>query len=715
MSMDAALDTFIAEAQELLEQMEAALLRIGDGDNDPETLNEIFRAAHTIKGSSGLFGLDNIVAFTHKVENVLDRARDGDFNIEKDLLNILLKCGDHIGSHVAAVIAGVEISAENVVVEQELVEALGPWLAEESPSSDDEEDNEENNSSEGCWHLSIRLSGDVLQNGMDPLSILKFLKTMGEFQYFETITNTLPAKEKFDPETLYFNFELGLISSASREAINDAFMFVADGAEIKLVPPQSAIEEYIKLIKSSGLGQRKLGEILVNSGALTLKELDDAVSDQVTQLFESGAKKPLGEMLMDQQQVSPQVVSAALQQQTKERTSTTRFIRVDSECVDQLINLIGELLVSRQRIDLLCDSVANNDLEEAVTGMGSITEQIQDAALNLRMVPIGDTFQRFQRVVRDTAAGLDKDIRLVLEGSETELDRSMVERLVDPLTHIVRNSIDHGVEPVSIRKERNKPEQGLLKLSAYHDAGSIVIEVRDDGGGLDTNRIRQKAIDNGVVEASQQLSNHDIHQLIFHAGLSTADSVTDLSGRGVGMDVVRRNIESLQGGIEIESESGKGTMIRIRLPLTLAIIDGFHVSAYGTDFIIPQATILECMDFNSVEHVAGRNSINLRGELVPYLSLKSIFALAGSKTEPEKLVVVKFGNDRAAIIVDVLHGEIQTVIKPLGPIFQALKGVGGSSLLGGGEIAFILDIPQLIHSAVLMESRHKGVREDFSA
>jgi len=718
MSMEEALDTFIAEARELLEQMESALLRLGDGDHSPETMNEIFRAAHTIKGSSGLFGLNDIVAFTHKVENILDRARNGDIDIDDSLLSLLLKCGDHIGVHVNAVIEGMSLSEEQNLNEKQLVEALQPWLDDDDTDDDADDDTPLSPSSledSGCWHLSIRLSPDSLRNGMDPLSIFKFLQTLGEFQYLYTLNDDLPERKDFNPESLYLGFELGLQTEASREAIDDSFMFVREDAQITLVPPNSAVEEYIKLIKSTTSSQDKLGEILLACGAVTSRDLDNSLNEQTQQLFEEGTKTPLGSLLVEEGRVPAVVVKTALEQQKEKqiRGSATRFIRVDAERVDQLINLIGELVVSRQRVDLLCEYTSNNELEEAVNGMGGITEQIRDAALNLRMVSIGETFQRFKRVVRDTAGDLGKDIALVLEGSETELDRSMVESLVDPLTHIVRNSIDHGIEQVDVREERGKSAQGQLKLSAFHEAGNIVIEISDDGGGLNTARIRQKAIDNGVVDANEQLSDREVHQLIFNAGLSTADAVTDLSGRGVGMDVVRRNIESLQGSIDIDSQEGQGTTIRIRLPLTLAIIDGFHVSAYGTHFIIPQNTILECMDFNSVEHVRGRNSINLRGDLVPYLELKSLFVLNGDKSEPEKLVVVSFGNARAAIVVDVLHGEIQTVIKPLGPIFQSLKGIGGSSLLGSGEVAFILDIPQLIHSAVTLETRETSLPEDM--
>ena len=382
---------------------------------------------------------------------------------------------------------------------------------------------------------------------------------------------------------------------------------------------------------------------------------------------------------------------------------------MDAERLDHLINLIGELVINRQRVDLLAGKLGNSSLIEAVNSMGNFTEQIRDAALTLRMVPIGDTFQRFKRVVRDTAKELGKDIQLDISGAETELDRSMVEKLTDPLTHIVRNAMDHGIEPIAVRRERNKPEAGVISLSAYHDAGNIVIRIADDGGGLDLEKIRKKAIANGVIEEADTFTTQELYQLIFHPGLSTAEQVTNLSGRGVGMDVVKRNIEALQGGIEIDSELGIGTRFTIRLPLTLAIIDGFHVDAGGIDFIVPQNTILECVDLPSLPQVEGQHCVNLRGEQVPYIRLQELFHLARKNDVREKLVVVQFGENRAGIVVDDLHGEIQTVVKPMGPIFHALKGIGGSSLLGTGAVALILDVPQLIGFAVNVEHRRNNV------
>ncbi|WP_062062287.1 chemotaxis protein CheA [Cellvibrio sp. OA-2007] len=717
MNLDGALQTFFAEAEDFLNSMEAALLRMDEGDTDMETINEIFRAAHTIKGSAGLFGLNDIVSFTHIVENVLDRARDEKIVISSDLLSIFLPCRDHIAVLVENARQEQENDAACLAQGKALLDSLQPWLeaapqqvaanvpaasvATTHASNSDVETNHE------AWHISVRFGPDLLRNGMDPLSILRYLRTLGEISHITTITEHLPAFDDYDPEQLYLGFEITLISNASQQQIEDAFMFVREESELKIIPPRSNIEAYVNLIKSLPENTQRLGEILVKSHAITFQELEAALATQKSQAKSSGAVGMLGNILIEEQSVPAEIVNAALDKQKKVSEKKTsgenRFIRVDAERLDILINLIGELVINRQRVDLLSSKMGNPTLIEAVTSMGNFTEAIRDAALTLRMVPIGDTFQKFKRVVRDTAKSIGKEIELEIEGAETELDRSMVEKLNDPLMHIVRNAMDHGIEAIAVRQERGKSSSGTIKLTARHDAGNIVIGIHDDGGGLDIERIRKKAIANGILEEGEHLTRQELFQLIFHPGLSTAEQVTNLSGRGVGMDVVKRNIEELQGGIEIESEVGVGTSFSIRLPLTLAIIDGFHVTAGHIDFIVPQNTILECVDLNSLMHVQGQNCVNLRGEQVPYIRLREIFSLEPKDHSREKIVVVQFGEKRAGIVVDELHGEIQTVVKPMGPIFQALKGIGGSSLLGTGAVSLILDVQQLIGFAINRE------------
>jgi two-component system, chemotaxis family, sensor kinase CheA len=712
MNLDAALQTFFAEAHDLLNSMESALLRLDEGDKDPETINEIFRAAHTIKGSAGLFGLDDIVSFTHTVENVLDRARDEKISITSDLLSILLPCRDHIAKLVENAMHNRSNDTLCLAEGKALLNSLTPWLETSKANTPGAVINTPQSQEPESWYISMKFGADLLRNGMEPLSILRFLSTLGSISQITTVADQLPDLQEFDPEQLYLSFELTLLSNATQQQIEDAFMFVREDSNISIIPPRNNIQAYTHLINSVPENTQRLGEILVKSHVISYQELEAALVTQKNQAKASGAVGMLGDILIEEQEVAPEIINAALDKQKKniekKNSPENRFIRVDADRLDKLINLIGELVINRQRVDLLASKTGNATLMEAVTSMGNFTESIRDAALTLRMVPIGDTFQKFKRVVRDTAKSLNKEIELEIEGAETELDRSMVEKLNDPLMHIVRNAMDHGIEAVSIRQSRGKPDAGTIKLTARHDAGNIVIGIHDDGGGLNIEKIRKKAINNGIIEESEHYSRQELFQLIFHPGLSTAEQVTNLSGRGVGMDVVRRNIEELQGGIEIESEEAVGTSFSIRLPLTLAIIDGFHVTAGNIDFIVPQNTILECVDLNSLLHVQGQNCVNLRGEQVPYIRLRDIFSLQAKESVREKIVVVQFGEKRAGIVVDELHGEIQTVVKPMGPIFQALKGIGGSSLLGTGAVALILDVQQLIGFAINREHQRNA-------
>ncbi|WP_444995674.1 chemotaxis protein CheA [Aliikangiella sp. IMCC44359] len=727
-----AMETFYAEANELLAVMEDELISFDNSTDQREALNSVFRAAHTIKGSSGIFGLNHIVEFTHVVENLLDKARDGELEVDQQLISLLLKCRDHI--EILVQTEGDEFKSNDELIKQgELLHhSLHQYIVDDTvveTSSGETKHNPDNKQTikKGLWYISIRLDQDCLRNGMDPISFIRFLSTLGSIHKIETIGDNLPEFNDYDPESLYLVYQLSLEAEVSQETIEDTFMFVEESSDIQIVPPESDISEYLKIIQSAPENESMIGQLLISCGAISEDELFDALSHQSDVIKKGGDELKLGEILTEKKAISSCVVEDALNKQKEIRKKSNikepNFIRVDSERLDVLINLIGELVINSQRIELISESLKDSSLNEAVESLENFTEEIRDAALDLRMVPIGATFQRFKRVVRDTAEALGKNIDLVIEGAEAELDRLMVEKLVDPLTHIVRNAIDHGVESSEERLEKSKSKKGTVKLSAYHESGHIVIEVSDDGKGLDAEKLIKKAINKGILNESDSISPQEINQLIFHPGFSTAENVTDLSGRGVGMDVVKRNVEALQGSIEIESVPNKGSTFRMRLPLTLAIIDGFYVESEDTNFIIPQATIVECMDFNQYRAIDNRHCINLRGDMIPFIRLKEIFKLQkkietdeeillGEKRE--KLVIVQFGDNMAGILVDELNGEIQTVVKPMGQIFQMLKGIGGSTLLGNGDIAFILDIPQLIEVASDRESKQHREREKSS-
>jgi two-component system chemotaxis sensor kinase CheA len=437
--------------------------------------------------------------------------------------------------------------------------------------------------------------------------------------------------------------------------------------------------------------------MLVQVGAVSQDKLDQVLStQQQTRGMPSVAKAKIGDLLESQAGVAPEVVAAALGKQQKIREnapSEERYIRVQADRLDAVINLLGELVIAGAGATLLARESNQSSLIEANLHMHSLIEEIRNGTLGLRMVPVGETFSRFRRVVRDTASSLGKEVNFEIVGGDAELDKSMVEKIADPLMHLVRNSLDHGIESAELRAERGKPAQGTLTLNAFHDSGSIVITVQDDGGGLNRERVLAKAIERGLVEPGQHLSDSDIYALIFEPGFSTAEKVTNLSGRGVGMDVVKRNIAALRGTVGISSKEGQGTTVTVRLPLTLAIIDGFLVGVGKAVYAIPLDMIEECVTYSAEpEH----DYTNLRDQVLPFIRLRTLFCIAGQPAKGENIVVLRYGGQKVGLVVDSLLGEFQTVIKPLGSMFNQVKCISGSTILGSGDVGLILDVPALI-------------------
>lgn len=722
MNLDDALQTFIAEARDLLHHMEEALLRIEQVPDDVDTINAIFRAAHTIKGSAGLFGLDGIVAFTHVAESVLDKVRANELDVTPELVALLLQSGDHIRELVDHLVRGGEVSVRVAAQGQSLVEQLSDYL-DDKPAShatasvvnvpaefvpptthgggEVEADH---------WHLSLRFGRDVLRNGMDPLSFIRYLGTLGQIVHIVTLLDAIPPAASMDPEICYLGFEVSFKSQADKATIENVFEFVREDCRIRILPPHSKISEYLDLLGDMPQEQDlRLGDMLVRCGTLTPNELDTALRIQKAQSHMDGeAPLPIGEVLVGQHMVQAPVVDAALEKQKQRKDSKaaqTNLIRVDADKLDALINLVGELIIAGAGASLAAQRAGVPELLESTATISRLVEEVRDSALDLRMVQIGGTFSRFQRVVRDVGKELGKDIELVISGGDTELDKTVVERIGDPLTHLVRNSMDHGIESAEVRVARGKPARGTLKLNAFHDAGSIVIEVSDDGGGLNKERILKKAIERGLVTEGQNLSDKEIHNLIFEAGFSTAEAVSNLSGRGVGMDVVRRNITALRGTVDLDSVEGQGSTVRIRLPLTLAIIDGFLVGVGNAVYVIPLDMVVECIELNEMDHDGGSDKryLNLRGEVLPYRRLREHFEVQGHPVRRENIVVVRYGEHKAGLVVDRLMGEFQTVIKPLGKVFQLIQGIGGFTILGSGEVALILDVPGLMRQVMTGE------------
>jgi two-component system chemotaxis sensor kinase CheA len=723
MNDDPALDTFVAEANELLRDMEAVLLHCEQGTADSEAINVLFRSAHTIKGSSGLFGLEGIVSFTHVVETVLDEVRTQAAPISGPLAAVLLECCDHIQRLVDAVANGAVCDDAAMLqagapVLKRLRQQSGfgsgpvtvPPAAAATPAAEmpaAATPAAAGDAARGLrvradsWHLSVRFAAEVLRNGMDPLAFIRYLTTFGTLTGLQLIEEALPPPEQFDAEACYLGFEIALKTEAAKSKIEAAFEFVREECSLRILPPRSRVADYVALIRDLPEADGRLGELLVNCGTLTAQELSAGLKLQAEREAAEGSAPRLGELLIDQQVIQPAVLAAAVSQQGEARASKaaeSRSIRVDGDKLDRLIDLIGELIIAGAATGSEARQAGLARLQESAQQLARIVEEVRDQALKLRIVQIGPTFSRFSRVVRDVARETGKDIQLEVSGADTELDKTLVERIADPLTHLVRNAIDHGIETPELRRSRGKPAAGTVRLNAYHDAGSVVIEVADDGGGLNRDRILEKARQRGLVSPDQVLTDTQVYELIFEPGFSTAEQVTNLSGRGVGMDVVKSNVTALRGSIHIDSQPGEGTQVRLRLPLTLAIIDGFQVGVGGSSFVIPLDLVEECVDLplDGDTATASAGHISSHGSLLPLIHLRELFEIGGAAGRRRSVVVVRGAGERAGIVVDELLGKLQAVIKPLSRLFRQLQGVGGSTILGNGKVALILDVPGLI-------------------
>jgi two-component system chemotaxis sensor kinase CheA len=711
-----ALETFAQEVDELLTAMEEALLSLDDAPDDIESINSIFRAMHTIKGSSGLFGFDDVVAFTHEAETVLDRVRNGERQIDTGLISVLLACKDHttqliqhfLHNENEALPEALKQQSQTIIKQlvgsSTVAVASGMPSAQEQKADHFEVDVNTTNSSDN-WVISLAFTQDALRNGMDPLSFIRYLQTLGKIIEVIVTMPTVSSLESMDPENCYLNFKIAFNSSADKKTIEDVFEFAEDDCDITILPPNSRQEHYLQLLADFPEDQiTRLGEMLVEIGAITEKEVASILSEQRD--GDKAGIKPLGEMLLEKNILQQPVIEQALKKQEAVKQKINKessYIRVDATKLGYLINLVGELVISGAAMRLMVDKHGLSDVDDVASTMGHLVEDIRDTALQLRMVQIGETFTRFQRVVHDVSKDLGKQIQLQITGGESELDKTVVEKINDPLTHLVRNSLDHGIEMPAVRVRAGKPEKGTIQLNAYHDSGRIVIQISDDGQGLDAEKIVAKAVAKGLIKQDQILSKTEIYNLIFEPGLSTKEEASNLSGRGVGMDVVKRNIEALRGSVSIDSELGQGTTVTIHLPLTLAIIDGFMVEAQNERYIIPLSMVEECVEMSSDEWQIDevQHYVNLRGQVLPYLRLGDFFHNNKKHTRihRESLVVVRFGETKAGFVVDELHGENQTVIKPLGKLFENLNGIGGATVLGSGDVALILDVQGLIQHA----------------
>jgi two-component system chemotaxis sensor kinase CheA len=633
--------TFFEEAAEHLASLEEGLLRLESAPQDQELLNSIFRAAHSIKGASSTFGFADVARFTHGMEGLLDRLRDGQVIASSKLVESLLRGADMLSTLVAAAKEDNTTPIDTREIEGEILAWLGERqtaapLASQSVAP----------STETTYELRFEPHPGIFETGMDPLLLIRELSTLGTVSDLTLDSSRLPRFDAFDPCQCYLSWSLRLSTSAAKSQIEDVFMFIADDSKITIQP-----------------------------------------------IVEQPGPPPA-------QEAAP---AAESNQRTTKKAVSTESIRVSVDKVEELINLVGELVIANSMVTQALSQVPSEQaplLREAVAIMERTTRDLQTQVMGVRMVPIASVFNRFPRIVRDLAQTLEKRVRLDIAGEETELDKQVVEAIGDPLTHLIRNAVDHGIELPHLRLEKGKPDEGHLTLTAAHEGGKVLIDIADDGRGLDVERIRHKAIQQGVISEDAVLPPEQIQQLIFHPGLSTAEKVTDVSGRGVGMDVVKRNIEALNGSVSIQSQVGQGTRFRIALPLTMAILDGLSVSLADDVYILPLLSVVESLRPRpeEIKTVQGRGEVILvRGEALPLIRLHRAFNVEPLVDDPcQGLVVIIENQDKKfGLLVDSLLGQLQVVMKSLEANYRKVDGVSGATILGDGTVAFILDIAAL--------------------
>lgn len=720
---------FFDESRDNISKIENSLLHLENEPKDNDMINELFRNVHTIKGSSGMFGFDNIMEFTHTFETLLDKVRHDEILITDEIISESLKANDYI-SKMLDLAENNEKVTNNFIKDGNQIttklQQLSSSINEETTSAEskqlegDEELVEIN--SEGVaatpqnvkniyWHISLRFHENVFQYGLDPFAFIAHLENDGQIISIVPITENIPNAENYDAEKCYLGFEIVYDTKMDKNSIANIFEFVIDDCDIIILPPQSDIAYYMNLINNLKEPIELMGEILVAAGALTQNELNQAIKIQnkLKEEYVDGEDVPLiGDIIVEEKMVQPSVIDAVIKKQQEIKKvveKKNRSMRIDVAKIDQMIRSVGELVIATAGLKQLSSEKNYSSLDEVSNSISRLVEDIRDNTMSVRMIPIGETFNSFKRTVRDLSKSVNKTVDLEIYGGDTELDKTLIEKIQDPIMHLVRNSIDHGIENSDERIAMGKPANGKIVLNAYYESGSVAIEVNDDGKGLNREKILEKAYEKGLISGETELSDKAVWDLIFSPGFSTAKEISNVSGRGVGMDVVRSNVESLRGIIDVDTQENVGTTFRMNLPLTLAIIDGFLIDVGGMNYIVPLEMVVECLEITEeikLERKAG-NFFSIRGEVTPFINLKDFFSCSDNDSDSDinisnvdNIIIVKYAKKTAGLIVDQLLGKFQAVIKPLGKLFDNLKWISGATILGNGSVAMILDVPRLI-------------------
>lgn len=670
---------FFEESFEGLDIMETGLLSLSEGSTEIDEINTIFRAAHSIKGGAGTFGFQMVSDFTHVVETLLDDYRSEKRTVSQIGIDLLLESVDVLRDMLTLLQANSEpdmeaaadlksrfeehLSSDAAPTEKTPTPVTNEPIVSDISTGEETEHSSTGNGAGGFWRIIFEPSTDIVQTGNEPFRLIRELAELGDVET-KAFTDSIPEFAELNPENIYLHWQIDLHSDCSESAIADIFEWVIDDSKVVI--------DRISSVTPVHTVADKVDEV---------KEVS-AVEEQSAVAESPSAPPP----------------------KSRPVKAESQSIRVSIEKIDSLINMVGELVITQSMLGEIGNNFSQDKLQRLQEGLLALeqnTREMQESVMRIRMVPISFTFSRFPRLVRDIAQKLGKKVSLKLKGENTELDKTVMEKIGDPLVHMVRNSMDHGLESPEKRRAAGKPEEGILILNAYHQGGNIVIEIIDDGNGIDPEIIRKKAIQNDLIREEDQLTDQQLQELIFHPGLSTAEEVSDLSGRGVGMDVVKRNIQELKGTVELESTLGQGTVFRIKLPLTLSILDGQLVKLGDETFVLPLTSIIESIEVTpeQVNTVAGETDvIVLRDEYVPVVRLFDVFNIVPESTSlfDGLVVVVESGADKVGIHVDDLLAQQQVVIKSLDTNYHRVEGLSGATILGDGTVALIVDIAGLM-------------------
>lgn len=686
------LETFREEVTELLSSLERALMKLEDDPADTGMIDEAFRSMHTIKGSGNMLGLTELGAFTHTVETVFAHVRDGHAAVTPRLIELGLAARDHIESLLATVEPDERLNADGAAIVNELLQEYpldsgraGGATVRAAPAA-----TESDAQGETTWRIQLLPASSAFQTGNNPVPLIRELMELGEV-LVAGFTDQVPPVEELDPELCMLSWDILLTTDAGENAVRDVFIFVDDDWDIRI----AAIDE--SSLDAADLDYKRLGEILVERGDITADDLANAVN----------TRSYIGDTLVQQGFVSPERVEAALKEQdlvrkrreSRQSLETSNTIKVRTEKLDTLVNLVGEFVSEHATLQRLAAQAGDPEILSTAERLEGLIRDTRDLAMQLHMVPVEVLFSGYRRLVRDLAKELGKDVKLVLEGVDTELDKNIVERLKDPLLHIIRNSLDHGLETPEERTAAGKHPQGTLIMKAYYSGAHVAMRISDDGRGINTDAVREKAIDRGLISEDAQLGEQELNELIFAPGFSTAKKTTSVSGRGVGMDVVRQNIENLGGSIRIESERGQGSSMHLRIPLTLAIVEGLLVEVADQAYMATMSSVVECVELDDSNRRGDQKLMQYRGKLVPFIDLREYFLGITENREMtggRRQILMVHSEDRMiGLVVDNIRDTFQSVVKTLGKMYEGVEGVSGAVVLGDGRLALMLDIDRL--------------------